>query len=420
MSLRTAISTVSGQYFRSSKIVTPGWKAHSKEGRDSKLSLSALNLVCHFLLGAAREGTVKKSLGRWNISASRGQKASVGAAALVTVGLVVLAPRCAVADEGGVSFWIPGLYGSLAAAPQVPGWAVGFLDLYNPVSASGNVAAAREVTFNKFTTTVKVNLNANLKANPNLVLVNPTYVFATPVFGGQFALSMAGAYGRSIAGIEGTLTATAGPLTVTRQGAIEDGRDVFSDLYPEATLRWNNNSNNWMTYVMGDIPVGTYNSANLANGSIGHGAVDAGVGYTYFDEKTGHEFSAVTGLTYNLVNPSTNYQNGIDWHLDWGASQFLTKTLQVGAVGYVYNQLTPDSGCLQQLCPFESRTVGIGPQVGIIIPGASTMTYLNFKAYWDFDTQNRASGMSAWVTLAFSPSPPSEETPPPIITKTAH
>ena len=95
------------------------------------------------------------------------------------------------------------------------------------------------MTINRFNTTVNVNLNASLKANPNLVLVNPTYVFATPVFGGQFALSMAGAYGRSIAGINGTLTATVGPLTVTRQGAIEDGRYVFSDLYPEATLRWN-------------------------------------------------------------------------------------------------------------------------------------------------------------------------------------
>jgi hypothetical protein len=324
------------------------------------------------------------------------------------------------ADEGGVSFWIPGLYGSLAAAPQVPGWAIGFVDLYNPVSASGNVAAARQVTINKFSTTVNVNLSASLKANPNLVLVNPTYVFATPVFGGQFALSMAGAYGRSIAGINGTLTATAGPLSVTRQGAIEDGRDVFSDLYPEATLRWNNGANNWMTYVMGDIPIGTYNSANLANGSIGHGAFDSGVGYTYFDPQTGHEFSAVTGFTYNLVNPSTGYQNGIDWHLDWGASQFLTKTLQIGAVGYVYNQVTADRGCLQQLCPFESRTAGIGPQLGIIIPGASTETYLNFKAYWDFDTQNRASGMSAWVTLAFSPSPPAHESaPPPILTKSA-
>jgi hypothetical protein len=28
------------------------------------------------------------------------------------------------ADEGGVSFWLPGLFGSLAAAQQVPGLAV--------------------------------------------------------------------------------------------------------------------------------------------------------------------------------------------------------------------------------------------------------------------------------------------------------
>jgi len=29
------------------------------------------------------------------------------------------------ADEGGVGFWFPGLFGSLAAVPQVPGWALG-------------------------------------------------------------------------------------------------------------------------------------------------------------------------------------------------------------------------------------------------------------------------------------------------------
>ena len=35
-----------------------------------------------------------------------------------------------------------------------------------------------------------------------------------------------------------------------------------------------------MTYVTGDVPVGDYNSASLANIGIGHGAVDSGGGYT--------------------------------------------------------------------------------------------------------------------------------------------
>jgi hypothetical protein len=226
------------------------------------------------------------------------------------------------------------------------------------------------------------------------------------------------AYGRSIAGISGTLTESVGRITVTKQGAIEDGRDGFSDLFPQASLRWNSGVNNWMVYSMGDIPVGTYDSSRLANLGIGHGAIDGGIGYTYFNEKTGHELSAVTGLTYNFMNPSTGYQNGVDWHLDWGASQFLTKTLQVGAVGYFYDQITPDHGCLQSLCPFESRTVGVGPQLGLIIPGASVETYINLKAYWDVDTQNRASGMSAWFTLSFSPQPSSsssQSSPAPIL-----
>ena len=37
------------------------------------------------------------------------------------------------------------------------------------------------------------------------------------------------------------------------------------------------------------------------------------------------EFSAVSGLTYNFTNPHTDYQNGIDWHVDLAqASRFLS------------------------------------------------------------------------------------------------
>ena len=59
-----------------------------------------------------------------------------------------------------------------------------------------------------------------------------------------------------------------------------------------------------MTYVTGDIPVGAYDSTRLSNIGLGHGAIDAGGGYTYFNPQTGHEFSAVTGFTYNFNNPT--------------------------------------------------------------------------------------------------------------------
>lgn len=57
--------------------------------------------------------------------------------------------------------------------------------------------------------------------------------------------------------LSGTLTSSVGPITVTRGGAINDSVSGFGDLYPQATVRWNAGVNNYMTYLTGDIPVGS-------------------------------------------------------------------------------------------------------------------------------------------------------------------
>jgi hypothetical protein len=57
--------------------------------------------------------------------------------------------------------------------------------------------------------------------------------------------------------------------------------------------------------------VGAYDPTRLANLGIGHAAIDCS-GYTYFNPRTGHEFSAVAGFTYNSKNQDTQCQNGID------------------------------------------------------------------------------------------------------------
>ena len=173
-----------------------------------------------------------------------------------------------------------------------------------------------------------------------------------------------------------------------------------------------------MTYVTGDIPVGDYEPNRLSNIGIGHGAIDGGLGYTYFDPSKGHEFSAVAGFTYNFRNPDTDYRNGVDFHLDWAASQWLSKQFFIGVVGYAYQQLTADSGQPAILGDFKSRVFGIGPQLGYLFPANGMQGVLNLKGYYEFGAENRPEGWNTWVTLAFSPAEkPATATTRPMVRK---
>jgi hypothetical protein len=137
------------------------------------------------------------------------------------------------------------------------------------------------------------------------------------VLGGQASVSLIGVGGRNWASIDATLT---GPRGNEISGSKSQALTSVGDLFPLATLKWNQGVNNYMVYGMGDVPVGDYNSARLANLGLGHGAIDGGAGYTYLNPANGLEFAAVVGMSYNFINPSTQYQNGLDAHLDWGAS----------------------------------------------------------------------------------------------------
>src|SRR5580704_730801 len=339
-------------------------------------------------------------------------------AAAAFFGTFMVSPTVAVADEGGVSFWVPGMFGSLSAVPQQqPGWALATIYYHTSMSAGGDVALAREFTIGRVPANLTASLNASLNGTGDLAFVIPSYVFATPVLGGQAAVSMATIFGGTPASLAGTLSGSlAGPggisIPFTRSDSISDSVTGFGDLYPQATLKWNADVHNFMTYVTGDIPVGAYDSTRLANIGLGHGAIDGGGGYTYFNPQTGHEFSAVAGFTYNFKNPDTQYQNGIDFHVDWGASQFLSKQLFVGLVGYAYQQVTDDSGANPILGGFRSRVLGVGPQIGYLFPVGNMQGYLNLKGYGEFDASSRPSGWNTWLTFSISPMAPASTVTP--------
>jgi hypothetical protein len=331
-------------------------------------------------------------------------------AATIAAGLV-LCPQISRADESGISFWLPGLYGSLSATPATPGWSIGAIYYHTTVSASGAAAAAREIQVGRFPATVNTSLNLNLNAHADLMLIAPTYTVAEPVLGGQLSLTVAGIYGRSAASLAGTLTTAVGPIVSTRAGFLEDALTSYGDLYPTFKLKWNAGVHNYLVYAAGDIPVGDYNPNRLANIGIGHGAIDLGGGYTYFNPATGNEFSAVAGFTYNFKNPDTQYQSGVDFHLDWGASHFLSKQVFVGLVGYAYQQITDDFGQPPILGGFRSRVLGIGPQIGYIFPVGEMQAFLGLKGYGEFAQENRPAGWNTWLTFSISEAAPRTVTP---------
>lgn len=315
------------------------------------------------------------------------------------------------ADEGGVSMWVPGLFGSLAATPLQPGFSYASIYYHTSVTAGSDVAFARQVPRGNITTNFTGNLNIGLNADVDLAIAVPSYTFAERFLGGQATVLMLVPYGRAKAGVDATLTGNLGfgGPGFALSGARSDEIVGFGDLAPQFNLRWNAGVHNYMTYVATNIPIGRYDPNRLANLGIGHNAIDGGGGYTYLNPQTGQEFSATLGFTYNFENTHTQYQNGVDMHLDLGMSQFVTKQLQLGLVGYAYQQLSCDTGAGNRVGCFQSRVFGAGPQIGYIVPlGENLQGYLNLKGYREFGAEHRPEGWNAWLTFAISPAAKNE------------
>lgn len=308
---------------------------------------------------------------------------------------VGLAPwSLAHADEGGVAFWFSGQFASLAAVPAAPGASLALIPYYYNGSGSGSKSFERGGT-----------LVAGVSSQGPLLLIQPGYASETKIFGGQPYVGLAFGGGRNSTQVDVALS----PPSSGVQRAASESKTGGADLYPYASLSWNRGVDNWMTYLTGDIPVGTYNSQRLANLGIGHGAIDAGGGYTYFDEQSGREASAVLGVTYNWRNPETDYKNGVDLHIDWAVSQFLSERWQAGIVGYVYQQLTADTystdgteGALraQLLGSFKSRVASVGPEVGYVFRVGNKPAYANLRAYWEFWAEHKTEGYAIFGTVS--------------------
>ena len=283
------------------------------------------------------------------------------------------------ADEGGTSFWLPGQYASLAALPPSPGWSLASTLYYYSGSAPDSASSAQSAA-----------VAPGTRSQTTQLSLTPTYAPETTVLGGQLALFLS--FG---VGVDATQLDPSGSGSVNSQTV-----SGLTDAAPGAALGWTDGTDYWMVYLTGNIPVGSYDNQRLSNVGIGHAAIDAGGAYTYDNSKSGLSVSVGVGFTYNFENYSTDYKNGIDSHLGWSLMQSVSASWRVGLAGYVYYQLTGDSGSGNTCGPCKSRVASVGPQVTYNFTVAGQEWSANLRGYYEFWAQNRLEGYAVFATLS--------------------
>jgi len=104
----------------------------------------------------------------------------------------------------------------------------------------------------------------------------------------------------------------------------------------------------------------------------------------------------------NTENNTTDYQSGTSFHIDGTVAQHFPLFggyAGVGAEGFVYEQITGDSGSAAALGSFEGHAYGVGP----VVSYAHKLGRVDFagEVKWltEVDVSKRLKGDYIWVKL---------------------
>jgi hypothetical protein len=143
-------------------------------------------------------------------------------------------------------------------------------------------------------------------------------------------------------------------------------------------------------------PSGDFSPANPA--SIGKGfwsQMFTFGGTYYFDAEKTWAASLLNRYEFNQPNLDTGVRGGQILTMEWGLSKSLSKTLEVGLIGYYQQQVTDDSG--PGATNLRQHVVGIGPELSAVWMKPGLITSLRYVR--ELESAYRPEGNLLTLTL---------------------
>lgn len=319
----------------------------------------------------------------------------------IAISSIIPTPGDAAEDSKGI--YLLGTISSMAAVIPPPGTYYGHLNLY--YDADATVPASNSIPLRELgnlTTQADIDLNVKFFASVPV----PQWVAPRKVLGGSFGLGTIIPIGWQDIGVD---------VSVLQQLTLPDGQtfqrggdfgltdDTFSfgDPQPFMFIGWTHGSWHWKLASLLNVPIGAYDADNLANMGFNRWAVDVHGAFTWLDPNIGFEVSSNAGFTFNWENPDTDYKTGTEFHVEFALMKHFSKELQLGLVGYHYQQVTGDSGAGATLGPFKGRITGLGPSLNYHFDVRDIPVSTSLRWYRELNADNRPDGDAVYLQASF-------------------
>lgn len=300
----------------------------------------------------------------------------------------VLLPPALRAEEGAGGHYVPGATASfIDALPGKPALVVANAFTYY----NGSASAGKQLEFGGLVT-------ANAEATVYADTVFGIYQTPVRLLGGNYAVALALPF--LWLDVDATVTPRVGPSFQQSDSASGLG-DIT--MYP-FMLGWTNALDLKYDVRLGIYaPSGDYTVGKLANTGRNYWTFEPAVSVSWLSTKIGTEVTIFSGLDFNTKNDATDYQSGTSFHLEGTLAQHLPLGklgfIGVGANGFLYKQISGDSGSGATLGSFEGRTAGVGPVISFITKVGKADLAAEVKWLPELNVERRLKGDTVWFKL---------------------
>ena len=310
----------------------------------------------------------------------------------------------AYATEGGASSFTPGAQGDFAMCYYPPGLYFKENIAYTEGKLSNYPAGIQPTELGP------VSVYAKLDSDVWFDLVQIVYSSDLKILGGHYFANV------NIPFVfDADLKIKASIPAIPALGTVAEDRDMSTGLgdiqVVPAGIVWDVNDFHFLAAQNFVLTTGRFNENDLTNVGRNAFAYDELFGFTWLDQKGGHEASFLAGYMFNTKNQATDYHSGDEFHVDYTLAQYLSKELGFALVGYYYQQMTDDESPLLDEINAANKAIGLSQPGGFKSKGAAVGPAIMFApkiggkevnliAKWlhEYYSRNRLEG--EWIWLA--------------------